>query len=521
MLVFKWADLRVQLIEFVSSLTLSSPAAASSDKGEKPQGKEKKTEEPCVSAAIRPSIPPSPERRISSPSTERVKEATERGMVKVKEEAVEALVKEKESQAGEKVQKREIKATDDHEQDLEIQEMDCKKGNVKELVGGSPSSASACTDINSIVDRHLGDFSSEIQLLLQEESTHYNLPQYPHSTLITATPTPQHTMSYASVSQFSQYVSFYNPCPSVQDYVDSLKDGINSMITEFDDGWRERKPELSGTNPDSTLANTVSAFVASVRAANTTGRDDEGSASCDEWTAADSGTTVSQSLALSRGNEAWLPDSTTYRNPTSSHVSLSIPTPSSGLIYEPANTSVLCPPPSTSPHSQWTPQQNETVEISRTITQDVSQTQENSTTRTVLCTAAADSGGVLPAKNIVVTLPGLGGTSDPLGEASNPSKPGSSPSSVPVAKPSVGTAPPATDLSSLISQLQPDVFNSLVEIIKEVKKNSLQFYIHCTEPGDKVTKDIKVASWAAQFTLHEEPKESPQNVFLFLFFNCF
>ncbi|XP_031589390.1 protein TASOR isoform X3 [Oreochromis aureus] len=477
--------------ELLTSMASRELAAASSDKEEKPQGKEKKTEEPCVSASIRPSIPPSSERRISSPSTERVKEATERGMVKVKEEAVEALVKEKECQAGEKVQKREIKATDDHEQDWEIQEMDCKKGNVKELVGGSASSASACTDINSIVDRHLGDFSSEIQLLLQEESTHYNLPQYPHSTLITETPTPQHTMSYASVSQFSQYVSFYNPCPSVQDYVDSLKDGIDSMITEFDDGWRERKPEPSGTNPDATLANRVSAFVASVRAANTIGRDDEGSASCDERTAADSGTKVSQSLALSRGNEAWLPDSTNYRNPTSSHVSLSIPTPSSGLIYEPANTSVLCPPPSTSPHSQWTPQQNETVEISRTITQDVSQTQENSTTRTVLCTAAADSGGVLPAKNIVVTLPGLGGTSDSLGEASHPSKPASSQSSVPVPKPSVGTAPPATDLSSLISQLQPDVFNSLVEIIKEVKKNSLQFYIHCTEPGDEVTKDIK------------------------------
>ncbi|XP_050930559.1 LOW QUALITY PROTEIN: protein TASOR [Lates calcarifer] len=52
-------------------------------------------------------------------------------------------------------------------------------------------------------------------------------------------------------------------------------------------------------------------------------------------------------------------------------------------------------------------------------------------------------------------------------------------------------APPATALSSLISQLQPEVFNSLVEIIKDVRKNSLQFYLHSTEPGDQVYEDVK------------------------------
>ncbi|XP_032369638.1 uncharacterized protein LOC116687986 isoform X2 [Etheostoma spectabile] len=46
-------------------------------------------------------------------------------------------------------------------------------------------------------------------------------------------------------------------------------------------------------------------------------------------------------------------------------------------------------------------------------------------------------------------------------------------------------------LSSLISQLQPEVFNSLVEIIKDVKKHSLQFYLHSPEPGDQVHEDVK------------------------------
>lgn len=411
----------------------------------------------------------------------------------MKEEQVELLVKEEGSQASEKVPKRERKATDcKHDGETAMDLVQEEDGNeVRQLVGASAfspsaSSAAACTDINSIVEKHLGDFSSEIQLLLQEESTHYNLPQYPHSTSVTAAATPQRTLSYASVSQFSQYVSFYNPCPSVQDYVDSLKDSINSVITECDDSWRQHNPEHS--RADAVLANTVSAFVASVRAANT-GRDDEAAAFCDELSAADGGSAATQ--RPSRGSEAWLPGTANYRNPPDSHVSLSVPTSSSGSLYEPADTSVLCPPPSTSPHSQWMPQQSHTGEISRTITQNVSQTQENGATRTVLCTAAADGGGKLPAKSIIVTLPGLGGSSDPLGEASHPSEPVSSSSPGSVPNPSVGTAPPATALSSLISQLQPDVFNSLVEIIKEVKKNSLQFYIHCTEPGDEVTKDIR------------------------------
>lgn len=365
---------------------------------------------------------------------------------------------EEESQMAEKL------LTDDGEADS-LQEADGEAA--PRVFSPSASSAAACTDINGIVDKHLGDFSSEIQLLLQEESTHYNLPHCPHFTSPPAAPKPQPALSYASVSQFSQYVSFYNACPSVQSYVDSLKDSISSVITECDDSWRQH---LEPT--DAALANRVSAFVASVRAANDTGREDE---------AADGGSAAPQ--RPSGGSEAWLPDTANYGNPPNSHVSLPVPPPSS-------NTSIHCPP-STSPHSQWTPQQSHTGEISRTITQSVSQTQENGTARTVLCTAA-DRGGNLPAQSIIVTLPGLGGSSDPLGEASHPSESDLSPGSVPGA--SVGAAPPATALSSLISQLQPDVFNSLVEIIKEVKKNSLQFYIHGTEPGDEVTTDIKVTS---------------------------
>ncbi|KAG7222876.1 hypothetical protein CRUP_003405, partial [Coryphaenoides rupestris] len=48
----------------------------------------------------------------------------------------------------------------------------------------------------------------------------------------------------------------------------------------------------------------------------------------------------------------------------------------------------------------------------------------------------------------------------------------------------LGPVPPPAALSTLISQLQPEVFSSLVEIIKDVKRNSLQFYVHSCEPED-------------------------------------
>nr|XP_023667074.1 protein TASOR isoform X1 [Paramormyrops kingsleyae] len=45
-------------------------------------------------------------------------------------------------------------------------------------------------------------------------------------------------------------------------------------------------------------------------------------------------------------------------------------------------------------------------------------------------------------------------------------------------------------ISSLISQLKPEVFSSLVEIIKDVRKNTVKFYIHSQEESD-VCVEIK------------------------------
>ncbi|KAJ8258363.1 hypothetical protein COCON_G00173750 [Conger conger] len=71
-----------------------------------------------------------------------------------------------------------------------------------------------------------------------------------------------------------------------------------------------------------------------------------------------------------------------------------------------------------------------------------------------------------------------GGRQPPLAEvplAQSPGPPDSGPASI----------------SSLISQLKPEVFSSLVEIIKDVQKNAVKFYIHTQEEESPVCQEIK------------------------------
>ncbi|KAI9526621.1 hypothetical protein NQZ68_038001 [Dissostichus eleginoides] len=433
------------------------------DREKTPQGKEKKNEEPFISASIQPSVPPAPERR-RSPSPPPTQPDGE------------GEVKEVQADVSEEVEivnilKKRVK----EDQEEEVDFMDVEVGEVKDLVGGSlfsPTVSVPPTCLDSVVDKHLGDFSSEIQLLLQKQSIHYSFPQSPHSTSNTETSAPQHTLPHASISQFSQYVSFYNPCPPVQDYVSSLMHGINSMLTEFEDTCPSHKPGSSRTNVDDALANRVSEFVSSIRAskAPTSGEDD---GIFGELTAAD----VSTNPALSRGSDPWqqhtipkhVPDATGNISPMlSSHVSLSVSTSPSDSAYQPANTSVLIPAPNKPPHSHWK-QQSHSLEINRT--HNIRQTQEDWTEH---CSGEM-GGSSLAGTKYEGSLPGFSCVSEPV----SASVPGPTPT------------PPASALSSLISQLQPEVFNSLVKIIKEVKRNSLQFYLHSIEPGDQVHQEVK------------------------------
>lgn len=456
----------------------------------KTQGKEKKNEEPSVSASIHPSIPPAPERTDHSPPpTEQGKENAlgESGVV----EDVWGKCLELEEAKG-------LKQNEEQVVDMihEVASAKEQKGQAKDLVGGSllPSSVSSppafCVgDIDNIVDKHLVDFSSEMQHLLQEQNIHYNFPQSPHSTSNTETTELQHILPHNSMSQFSQYVSFYNPCPPVQDYVHSLQNSINSMLTDFE-RWPSRSADTSQTNDDATLASSVSAFVAGIRAGNATaGRDDEVSASS-ELTTADVSTSVSQTPV------AWQPDAITKqfpaatngRNPPTTNVTLS----ASGSA---CSTAQLHPAHTKPPQSHWQPRQSQShnLEIKRTVTQNIRQTQDNSTIRTVHCASGVETGSSTAGSNCEMTLPGFSVVSKHLtAEPSQSSEPVSSSASVSVTGTGSGPAPPPEALSSLISQLQPEVFSNLVEIIKDVRRNSLQFYLHKTEPEDQFYEDVRV-----------------------------
>ncbi|KAM9365564.1 protein TASOR-like [Pholidichthys leucotaenia] len=362
---------------------------------EKSEGNQK-NEEPCVYTSIQLSNPPAPEQRTSPPPTAAVETET----VTV-------------------VQEQEVDECELPEQDG----VEMKPEEQQDTGSGFP--AAPFTNIDSIVNKHLGDFSSELHLLLQDESIHYSFPQSPCSTPDTSS--AQHTLPYSSVSQFSQYVSFYSSCSPMQDYMSSLKDSINSMLTEFDESCSSSTTATTGrTKPESTLAKRVSAFVAGVRAANTGGEEDE---------VCRSGETIT----------------------VTSHPTLPAPTSASVSVCEPTISAAT--------QFQLSPEQSHGEEIGRTITH------ENGSSRTVLCTAAAHGETDPSPSNIIVTLPGLSGVKTPPELVSTPE--------------------PSTALSSLINQLQPDVFSSLAEIMKEVKRNSLQFYIHLPEADDPVDEEIK------------------------------
>ncbi|XP_070696328.1 protein TASOR [Pempheris klunzingeri] len=447
-------------------------AGVSKDREEKPQGKEEKNEEPSISVSVQPSIRPAPGRRTnpSPPPAERKKEDAGVETEEVMVVQAELLEEEKEF---EKRQKR-VEDEEEEEEVMGIYAVASDEEQKRFSPSVSPPPSLPLRDVDSIVDKHLGDFSSDIQLLLQEESVQYSFPQTPHSTSNKETAALQHTLSHTPLSQFSQYVSFYNVCPPVQDYVSSLQDSINSMLTEFNDSWPSHRPATSCTNTDTVLANRVSDFVARIRAANVkTGRDDDGP--CGELTAADA-SEVRQPHTITKQ----FPDGANSRNPPTSHVTLPATTSASGSVYKPTS------PPNKSPQCHWKPQPSHSLEISRPVAQ-------SSTTRTVHCTTGVEAGSSFAGVSGGVTLPAFSGVSKPLTEPPHPPQPLSSPASASVTGPGADPAPPPAALSSLISQLQPEVFSSLVKIIKDVKRNSLQFYVHSTgdQDQDQVYEDVK------------------------------
>lgn len=341
------------------------------------------------------------------------------------------------------------------------------KAKPGELTGASSSAPShAFAHINSIVEKHLGHFSAEMQLVLQQESISYN---YPESAQLPAESTAIHyNLPHRPISQFSQYVSFYNPCPPVQDYVSSLQDNIESMLAEMVDDWPPHKSASTPRNGDAALASKVSAFVSSIRASKEDLRDGEPAA-------ADAG--VGLNPASSREGSVWqhhavedLPDAAQQDTPAGPRAASS----ASSSINAAASR-----PPCVTLQAHLPLQSSPTSHSSRL-------TAENPISKTARCTNAPEREAILEQTNCGGNF---GCASEPVAEPLLPAEPasGRSPAHAHVRSP-----PAATALSSLIRQLQPEVFDNLMDIIKDVRRNSVQFYLHSSEPGDQVYEDIKV-----------------------------
>ncbi|XP_017286994.1 protein TASOR [Kryptolebias marmoratus] len=436
----------------------------SDEKEMKPPGNEIKKEEPSVSARLDRFGAPAPEPRNtpSPPPTDQVMESE--GEAEEGEEEIQPSEEEQKQTEEEADLCKHVK----REEGMMLAEGANEQEKEAEVKGGAtfPPSVSSNTtcpprDIDSIVDKHLGDFASDIQLLLQEESGNCIFPQLLRSSSNAEAAALQHALPYASLSPFSHYVSFYNPCPPVQDYVSSLKDDISCMLGEIDVSWPKRQADTSRTDVDETLAQRISDFVASFRAASTeTGRK--------EQTAADVDPPVSQSSVFTRVGDIWQSEDAHW-TPPSPHLPVSDPPSAFGSTYSPEGAS----------------------ENSRTLAQNNPEAQDNGVSRTVVCTTDEESEGSLAGANCIVTVPGYSTGSDTQTDPSQPYEPVSSLSAAFAQETGSEPVPSPKRLSSVINQLNPDVLNNLVEIAKDIKRKSPQFYVHCAVPGDPVYEEVK------------------------------
>lgn len=313
-----------------------------------------------------------------------------------------------------------------------------------------PSSSPSCPlgHIDGIVEKHLGDFSAEMQLVLQRESICYSYSE----SATTESTAGEYSLPHRPISKFSQYVSFYNPCPPVQYYVGSLQDNIESMLTELVSDWPRQKPASGPGTVNAALANKVSAFVSSIRASKEDLRDGE-------LVAAD--VHVGHNPLPSTEGGGWR---RLHDTPTVPCAAFS----ASSSLHMPTNPAGQQPPCMT-PSSHLTHQSGPTSWNSR----------EHSERTTSQPPPAPES------------------SPPPEATSSRPPTPKLS-------------SPPTTALSSLISQLQPEVFHNLMGIIKDVRRNSVQFYLHSSEPEDQVYEDIKV---------HEAP-DIVWSTHIIIFYSC-
>nr|XP_046199057.1 protein TASOR-like isoform X2 [Oncorhynchus gorbuscha] len=104
------------------------------------------------------------------------------------------------------------------EEEQQLAETPCDPA---EISGNHKTSTDKKTSrVNCVLDQQFSDFSTEMQILLLRESVHYSSPLIPS----------QSPPGHPPILPFSEYVSFYNSSPPMQDYVNSLRDRMGTVI---------------------------------------------------------------------------------------------------------------------------------------------------------------------------------------------------------------------------------------------------------------------------------------------------
>ncbi|XP_056130388.1 protein TASOR-like [Lampris incognitus] len=211
-----------------------SSMAPSKSTGVTDEGSQHKEEERRNQEATPSPLSPTPQ-----PVEEMLEEESKEGMEEVKERGVE-LVEEREEVGMQVLDRVEVKK---------------EAIEVIEILDDSPphSPHASFRDIDRILQQHLGDFSSEVQHVLQGESIHYSAEGT--DTLPPKPPTP-----------FSHYMSTSSPFQSVQGNVNFLRHSIGDIL--LDSKYVELCQQMDA---DATLSSRISDFVAGIRAANASG----------------------------------------------------------------------------------------------------------------------------------------------------------------------------------------------------------------------------------------------------------
>ncbi|XP_055014928.1 protein TASOR-like isoform X3 [Boleophthalmus pectinirostris] len=291
-------------------------------------------------------------------------------------------------------------------------------------------------EIDSIINRHLDSFNSDVQCILQNQHVPYTFPQSPHSTS-----QPEHTAStslHTPISQFSPYVSFYHPCPPVQWYVSSLHRQLSSILNDCENRWTPNRPDTTASSVTTTdaastpdLASRISEFVASIRAGN-----DEGDV---------------------------LPETRDWQTVSEQEVATLSMDCDEDLIEKTIQNDVSC----------------SDIETELDISNNGRRQVQFGSNRIEICFRNEPEAHSSNSRS----------DSEDVGDLTPASPPGNSDQNA---------------LNSLINQLQPEVFTTLVEIIKDIKRNAQHYYIHCPEGDDYTIQEIR-----AQLTQQSYIEQSP------------